>query len=63
MVAGSLAAKLPAVLPIFRLLISRCLRVTPDPEAADRERYLGLADPKDLPLLAVARALRLFRDL
>jgi hypothetical protein len=62
-VAGSLAAKLPTVLPAFRLLVSRCLRVTPDPTAAGLEHCLGFADPKDLPQLAVARALRLFRDL
>jgi len=58
-----LAAKLPAVLPAFRLIVSRCLRVIPDPMAAGLEHCLGFADPKDLPLLAVARALRLFGDL
>ena len=27
----NLEAKLPAALPAFRLIVSRCLRVTPDP--------------------------------
>lgn len=50
----NLAAKLPAALPAYRLLASRSLRLVPDPVAADLALYQGLADPKDLPLLAVA---------
>lgn len=50
----NLDAKLPAVLPAFRLIVSRCLQVVPDPAAADLESCHGLADPKDLPLLAAA---------
>ena len=50
----NLAAKLPAVLPAFRLIVSRCLQVVTDTAAADLESCHGLADPKDLPLLAVA---------
>ncbi len=50
----NLADKLPAVLPAFHLLVSRCLQVVPDPPASDLEVYRGLADPKDLPLLAAA---------
>lgn len=49
-----LAAKLPQTLPAFRLIVSRCLRLVPDPPPADLESYAGLADPKDLPILAAA---------
>lgn len=53
-VERNLAAKLPAKLPDFRLLVSRCLRVVPDPEPDDLLPWHGQADPKDLPLLVVA---------
>jgi hypothetical protein len=50
----NLADKLPVALPTFRLLVSRCLGVVPDPTASDREPYRGPADGKDLPLLVAA---------
>jgi hypothetical protein len=50
----NLAVHLPAALPAFRLLISRCLRVVPDPQAVELRDYHGLADPKDLPILVAA---------
>lgn len=50
----NLAAKLPATLPTFRLIVSRCLRVTADPTPADLIPHAGLADPADLPLLVAA---------
>ena len=53
----NLEAKLPAspqALPAFRLILSRCLRVTADPTPADLTSYVGLADPADLPLLMTA---------
>jgi hypothetical protein len=50
----NLAEKLPQALPAFRLLTSRCLRVVPDPSAADLEPHRGLADPEDLPILVAA---------
>jgi hypothetical protein len=50
----NLAEKLPQVLPAFRLIVSRCLRLVPDPLPADLEPYQGLADPQDLPILVVA---------
>jgi hypothetical protein len=50
----NLADKLPAVIPAFRAIISRCLRIVPDPQPADLAVYLGLADPKDLPILVSA---------
>ncbi len=53
-VERNLDEKLPQALPAFRLLVSRCLRVAPDPRPDDLAPYHGLADPKDLPLLAVA---------
>jgi predicted nucleic acid-binding protein len=50
----NLAEKLPAALPAFRLIASRCLRIVPDPEPADLAFFASLADPKDLPILATA---------
>jgi hypothetical protein len=50
----NLAAKIPDALPAFRLLVSRCLRITPDPEPPDLDRCAGLADDKDLPILVAA---------
>ncbi len=53
-VERNLRAKLPDKLPEFRLLVSRCLQVVPDPEPADLLPYVGQADSKDLPLLVAA---------
>ncbi|MFQ6014867.1 MAG: PIN domain-containing protein [Anaerolineae bacterium] len=53
-VERNLADKLPSKLPEFRLVVSRCLRVVPDPEPADLLPYAGQANPKDLPLLVAA---------
>jgi hypothetical protein len=50
----NLSDKLPTKLPEFRLIISRCLRVVPDPEPADLASYAGQAAPEDLPLLVAA---------
>ena len=50
----NLAEKLPHTLPAFRLIVSRCLRIVPDPEPADLAVHAGLADPKDLPILVAA---------
>jgi predicted nucleic acid-binding protein len=50
----NLAAKLPDTLPTFRLIIDRCLRVVADPLPEDLVACAGLADPKDLPILAAA---------
>jgi len=50
----NLVEKLPAALPAFSLLVSRCLRVVPDPDPADLTAFAGLADPKDLPILVAA---------
>jgi hypothetical protein len=53
-VERNLADKLPTKLPEFRLLVSRCLRVAPDPQPADLLPYANQADPKDLPILVAA---------
>ncbi|RME97462.1 MAG: PIN domain-containing protein [Chloroflexi bacterium] len=53
-VERNLAAKLPAKLPDFQLLVRRCLRVVPNPDLATLANFAGQADPKDLPLLAAA---------
>ena len=50
----NLAEKLPKSLPAFRLIVSRCMRVVPDPRPADILPHAGLADPKDLPILVAA---------
>jgi predicted nucleic acid-binding protein len=50
----NLSAKIPAALPAFHLLVSRCLHIVPAPAAADLSPYSNLADPKDLPILAAA---------
>ena len=50
----NLEAKVPKALPVLRHLINRCLRIVKDPEPEDLQPYLGLADPKDLPILVAA---------
>ena len=50
----NLAAKMPEALPAFRLLVSRCLRITPDPEPPDLDQWAGCAGDKDLPILVAA---------
>lgn len=50
----SLANKLPKTLPVFGMIVARCLQVVPDPSPADLQAYPGLADPADLPILVAA---------
>lgn len=50
----NLEEKLPQVLATFELIVSRCLRVVPDPLPPDLVPYQDLADPKDVPILAAA---------
>jgi predicted nucleic acid-binding protein len=50
----NLAAKIPAALPAFRLLVSRCLDVVSEPSTTERQLYAGLADAKDLSILVAA---------
>ena len=53
-VERNLSAKLPEKLLEFQLLVSRALRIVSDPAPAQLHACAGQADPKDLPLLAVA---------
>ncbi|MBN1888587.1 MAG: PIN domain-containing protein [Thermoflexales bacterium] len=53
-VERNLGEKFPQALPAFRLLVSRCLRVVPDPRPDDLSPHRGVADLKDLPLLVAA---------
>ena len=50
----SLAEKLPEALAAFRMLVSRSLRLVPDPSPADLLPYIGLAQAEDLPILVAA---------
>ena len=50
----NLEEKLPAALPMFRLLVTRSMRVTPTPTKHELTPYEGLADEKDLPILVAA---------
>lgn len=50
----NLAAKLPTTIPAYRLLVDRCLTVVEDPLPNELAPFRGLADPKDLPILAAA---------
>jgi hypothetical protein len=50
----NLESKIPKAMPAFRLLVNRCLRIVKDPEPEDLQPYIGLADPKDLPILVTA---------
>lgn len=50
----NLGEKLPQALPAFRLIVSRCLQVVPDPQASDLSAHAGEADAKDLPILVAA---------
>jgi hypothetical protein len=53
-VERNLDEKLPTKLPEFHLLVSRCLRVVPDPGPKDLAHHIEQADPKDLPILVAA---------
>ena len=50
----NLRAKIPLALPAFKLLVSRCLRETPDPHTDEIKALNDLADPEDAPILAAA---------
>ena len=46
-VERNLSAKLPKALPAFHLLVSRCLRVVPDPTREELEVHAHAAEEKD----------------
>ena len=50
----NLGTYLPDALPALRMLISRCLRIVPDPTTEQVMAHAGRAEPKDLPLLVSA---------
>jgi hypothetical protein len=50
----NLGEKLPQALPAFRLMVSRCLQIVPDPGASDAGAHTGAANAKDLPILVAA---------
>ncbi|MDP2977024.1 MAG: PIN domain-containing protein [Anaerolineales bacterium] len=50
----NLQEKMPAALPAFQLLASRCLRVVADPTADEIKTLAKSSDPKELPILAAA---------
>lgn len=50
----NLRDKMPAALPAYQMIVSRCLQVVATPSAADCLPFGGLADPKDLPILVAA---------
>lgn len=50
----NLELKLPQVLPAFNHLVSRCLRVVPEPSSAEEEELEGLAHAGDRHVLAGA---------
>lgn len=53
-VERNLEQKFPAALVTFRMLVSRCLQVLPDPTEQEMAALSGLTHPKDLPILADA---------
>lgn len=53
-VERNLEQKFPAALVTFRMLVSRCLQVLPDPTEQEVDDLTGNADPKDLSILAAA---------
>lgn len=50
----NLQEKMPAALPAFQLLVSRCLKVVDDPTPDEVDALAKSADSKDLPILAAA---------
>ncbi len=53
-VERNLIARMPKALPAFRLLVSRCLQIVPDPSPEEVKTATYAADPKDLPVLVAA---------
>ena len=53
-VERNLGEQMPAALPAFRMLMSRCLHVVSDSTVAEIKALSKAADAKDLPILAAA---------
>lgn len=54
-VERNLSAKIPAAMPAFQMIRSRCLTIVENPGKAEILKYQGRADEKDLPILVAAR--------
>ncbi len=54
-VERNLEDKMPGALPAFRLLVSRCLRVVPNPPGREIAAVKNTSVPKDLPILVSTR--------
>lgn len=50
----NLRAKMLATLLAFQMIVSRCLRVVPNPQPEEIQSLVGVADPFDLPVLVAA---------
>jgi predicted nucleic acid-binding protein len=50
----NLGGKVPAAMPAFQMLVTRCLRTVPALAASELSAFAGMADAKDLPILAAA---------
>lgn len=53
-VERNLSAKMVAAMPAFRMLVSRCLQVQPNPTKDEIAALAGCGDAKDMPILAAA---------
>jgi predicted nucleic acid-binding protein len=53
-VQRNLEEKMPAAMPAFQMLVSRCLHVVSDPTVVEIKVLSKVADPKHLPILAAA---------
>lgn len=53
-VERNLPEKMAKSLPAFHLLVNRSLKVVEDPDSTEIDRYAGLANPEDLPILIAA---------
>jgi hypothetical protein len=49
-------AKLPAAVPVFRLILQAAVRVIPNPSSSLLQQVADQAHPKDVPILATALA-------
>lgn len=50
----NLAEKLPQAEPLFGTIVSRCLKIVPDPSDEQVARYAGCGHEEDLPILVAA---------
>ena len=53
-VERNLLAKLPKALPAMHMILSRCLKIVPDPQPDELIPYAGLAEATDLSILVAA---------